>query len=131
MFKAFPRASQLKPSLATVISVEGNGIVEEDFLRRRVHEYESKDDVFHARFLQGVIFTFRSQDMKSNPISLGALALLKSWGTEWYDSWSGESQNLPDPGVYIASQDLLFEVYKIYDDQQGAFLTSLLPGTQG
>ncbi|KIX10283.1 uncharacterized protein Z518_01365 [Rhinocladiella mackenziei CBS 650.93] len=120
-----------RPSLVSVIHLSNNQTVEREFLRQKIQEYQSEDDVFHFKFLQGVIFTVAIHDRPEKLISPDALALLKLWGNEWCEALDGENEkSLPAPGVYFASRNRLLPVYKLYDDHQGAFLTSLIPSAQ-
>jgi hypothetical protein len=117
------------PSLATVISLDIDQTVTEAFLDAEIKEYKCIDDVFHVHFLQGAIFTVQKRSTADNVISSGALALLKSLGCEWIEIHAKKNDGaLPIRGLYVASDKKLFEVYKAYDDAQGAFLESLLPG---
>lgn len=115
-----------------MISLDINQTFTEKFLRAETKQYKRKDDVFRVQFLQGAIFTFQKREIQAtvdNLISLGAIALLKSLGCEWIETHAkmGE-RSLLACGLFVASDEKLFEVYEAYVDKQGACLKALLLG---
>lgn len=119
-------------SLVTVIPVAVDEALDADFLHKRIVEYKSEDDVFHTRFLQGVIFTVELRDKRPKHLPASAVALLKSLENEWYEVvYKSSHSSVPEPGTYVFLGEKLFEVYRLYDDHQGAFLTSFIPSTTG
>ena len=94
-------------------------------------EYRSIDDVFHNEFLSGIMFTEAAKG-KSLDISPGAHKLLKSLGTAWIEVVETPDADVtgatPLPGPYLTHGGHLLEIFRLYDDVQGAFITSLVPG---
>lgn len=112
----------------TVIALSGDFSVGEKWLKDTIIKYEKVDDVFRREFLSGVIFTGSSQI----DVTAGATKLLESMGTEWIELVDTASSAFnPPPGPYYVWDKQLFEIWKLYDDCQGAFLTSLVPGPNG
>lgn len=115
-----------------MISLETGQTVTEAFLSTEIEKYKCMDDVFHVRFLQGVVFTFHGPQTRcaaDKLISPGAIALLKSSNCEWMELHVTKNHTCPPTkGIYIAAEKKLFQVYRAYDDVQGAFLESFLPG---
>lgn len=118
-----------------MIAVETGQTVTAAFVSAEVEKYKCKDDVFHVRFLQGVVFSFHSseiQSVASKAISPGAIALLKSLNCEWIELCAKGNDGFPlGKGLYLVAEKKLFQVYKAYDDVQGVFLQGLLPGPEG
>lgn len=49
--------------------------------------------------------------------------------TTWIEVIDGTSnENVPPPGPYYVLRRHLYEVRKLYDDTNGAFLAALIPG---
>lgn len=88
------------------------------------------DDVFHADFLSGVIFTGKTNG-KDVEISLGAKTLLESLGTRWTEVVDTDTADeIPLPGPYITAGQYLLLICRLYDDVSGAFMTGLIPAAQ-
>ena len=88
------------------------------------------DDVFHADFLSGVIFTGKTNG-KDVEISPGAKTLLESLGTRWIEVLDTDAADeIPLPGPYITAGQDLFLICRLYDDVQGAFMTGPIPASQ-
>ncbi|KAL8948507.1 MAG: hypothetical protein Q9222_005310 [Ikaeria aurantiellina] len=81
----------------------------------------SKDDVLTKDFVNGVVL----QDIDSSDVDISseAEALLKSWGNDWIIK-SSTSVSIP-PGAYLLRKNALWQVLRLYDDHQGAFLVSM------
>lgn len=110
----------------TAIPVSADCVrVKEDWLKKIIAKYEESDDVFHNQFLSGVIFTGSPNLI----VTAGARALLKSMGTVWIATQDiTKSKAVPLPGPYFMFSQYLFEIRRLYDDSQGAFMTSVVPG---
>jgi hypothetical protein len=110
----------------TVIALKYSCIsVQEGWLRELIARYLETDDVFHTHFLSAIVFT----GPPNIEITAGANKFLHSVGTtriELIDAT--KSTFVPSPGPYFASDQYLFEIWRLYDDSQGAFLTPLVPG---
>ena len=109
------------------MNVEREGLVGGDFIEKELARYRSVDDVFRGEFLGGVIFTNVDAGFEVTP---EATELLKSLGTTWVEVLNnGNTKDTPAPGPYITYEGQLLEVFRLYDDTQGAFVTSVVPDT--
>ena len=116
---------QVPASFATAIDLRSQLSVTKEWLQEVIDGYKSSDDAFREAFLRGVIFTGAVEGHVK--ITRGARKLLRSLGNEWIHIIDIENvEATPKPGPYIASKQWLFEVWKLYDDVQGAFLASLI-----
>ncbi|KAL8713801.1 MAG: hypothetical protein Q9225_006711 [Loekoesia sp. 1 TL-2023] len=114
-------------SLATVIDVGNENWITEDWIRQKLENYRSADDVFCDEFLDGVILIGGTTLLT---ISRDASHYLKSLGTTWVEiSDLHAAAPTPGPGPYLASGGQLLEVHRLYDDTQGAFIAGIVPGT--
>lgn len=109
-----------------MIALEGRTKVTKDWLCGELERYRSTDDVFCDDFLSGVIFAGAVINSKPD-ISPDAYQLLKSLGTKWMEvpSFLDVGNNLL-PGPYLACNQVLLEVFRLYDDTQGAFMNSIV-----
>jgi hypothetical protein len=102
--------------------------VEEDWLKDIIAKYEDVDDGFRVDFLSGVIFT-GSAKIEFSP---GANKLLQSLGTRWIEvADTANSASSPPPGIYYVIDKQLHDIWRLYEDSHGAFLTALVPGIDG
>ena len=114
------------PCYATVIPLGPNNHVTETWLRQALESYRSTDDVFRDDFLAGVIFTAVT-GRKSVTISPAAKNLLESLGTCWVQMLDTDGKDdTPPPGPYVAAGQQLSEVFRLYDDVQGAFMNGII-----
>lgn len=94
-------------------------------MREFVTKSLENDDVFHTEFVSTVVFTGPSPI----DISAGANKFLHSIGATMIELVDAtKSTAVPPPGPYFASDQCLLEIWRLYDDSQGAFLTPLVPG---
>ena len=113
------------PDRVTVLVANGPSVTAE-WLGQTLDIF-SRDDVFRVAFLMGVLFmSAHGVDLE---ITEAARQLLRSKGTTWIET-VGTSDDLR-PGPYVARQGSLTPVWRLYDDVQGAFLHSILPGPEG
>ena len=105
---------------------EGSVSVSQRWLKDRVAQYENQDDVFRKEFLRGVIFT-AVDEVRIEP---KAKEFLTSLGNVWHENVTGMAVP-PCSGIYLAIERHLFEVWKLYDDFNGAFQTALVPTRDG
>ena len=101
------------------------------FLERKIQNFIKADDVFRLEFLQGVVFCVTSAEKMQGLVTAEASALLQSLGNEWLETQvvcGIMERPVAQAGVYLTLQTQSFEVYRIFDDHQGAFLTPLIPG---
>ena len=110
----------------TVISLGDRHLVTEDWLVELIDSYRLVDDVFHDHFLQSLVLTgVLALQVELTPAAKG---LLKSWGTKWIELLDSANTSVaPPPGVYLASDGVLLEAWRLYDDTQGAFIAALGP----
>ncbi|KAI9767312.1 MAG: hypothetical protein M1840_005721 [Geoglossum simile] len=80
------------------------------------------DDVFDAAFLNGIIFTGSKEPEGLVAAQLGEL--LDLWGTAWSKHMVEDSPKQPSPGLYVWKNNALWNVYRMYDDLNGAFMAS-------
>ncbi|KAL9013658.1 MAG: hypothetical protein Q9173_001652 [Seirophora scorigena] len=104
----------------TVINVKPETRVTEEWLRKKLASYRSTDDVFCDEFLTWVLFT--GIPAEESRISPGARHYMESMGITYKIIPAAAS-----PGPYLACAGQLLEIYRLYDDTQGAFVTSILP----
>lgn len=110
-------------SLLTVIDVKEETWITEDWLRQKVMSYRSSDDVFCDAFMIGVVFT---QGTRMPKVSAEASDYMKSLGNTWFKITAARQS----PGPYLTFGGQLFEVYRVYDDTQGAFMTGIFPSNE-
>jgi hypothetical protein len=102
--------------------------VEEEWLKDIIAKYEEFDDVFRVDFLSGVIFT-GSPKIELTP---AAYKLLQSLGTTWIEVADATNPaSSPLPGIYYVIDKQLHDIWRLYEDSHGAFLTALVPGVGG
>lgn len=115
-------------SLVTVFNVpEGPDIkITESWIRDIVKHYEDSDDVFQTAFLSGVIlYGAEKNDVEITP---SALQFLKAKGTTTIRCMSTASaKGSLSPGPYVVVEGHLREVWRLFDDTNGTFMTTLRP----
>ena len=98
-----------------------HGHVAELWLRQTIEDYRSNDDVFRDDFLEGVIFSGVTSG-SSLDIAPAANELLESLGTSWIEILDvNDGDDTPSPGPYVTDRHDLLEIFRLYDDLQGAF----------
>ena len=109
-----------------MIWLGGQVKVTRDWLQQIIETYQSSDDVFCETFLGGVIFT-GSSGKDNVEILPDAVQLLQSWGTTWTEVLDVDSKgNIPLPGPYLALGGHLLEIFRLYDDTHGAFMSAIV-----
>ena len=113
-------------SYVTVISLGGQAHVTQLWLTQVLEYYHSTDDVFRFEFLNGIIFTgVKSGEVLD--ISPGAKEMLVSLGNSWVETVDADDEEkTPPPGPYLVAGRHLLEIYRLYDDIQGAFMNGLV-----
>jgi hypothetical protein len=102
--------------------------VKEHWLKDVIAQFDRHDDVFRSKFLNGVIF-IASINLEVTP---EARALLKSMGNAWVEILEvTEVEGLLPSGPHIFFEQDIYEIRRLYDDSQGAFMTSIVPGPSG
>ena len=118
------------PSYVTVITVDNNSQITESWLRRTLEIYRLNDDVFRDDFLSGVIFTRVTSEARLE-VSPAATKLLESLGNRWVQTFdTHDEDDAPPPGPYVTNEHHLLEVFRLYDDVQGAFMNGLISGPE-
>lgn len=85
------------------------------------------DDVFRDNFLNGVIF-IGVPSGTSPDISPAAYKLLESLGSRCVEPFDTDgADETPPPGPYVTAEQYLLEIFRIYDDVQGAFMNGIIP----
>nr|POE75757.1 glutamyl-trna(gln) amidotransferase subunit a [Quercus suber] len=126
-----PFVEQSEASLLTVIRTpqdKGVSAITASWLKRVIEEYR-QDDVFRSEFLQGIAFwTGGAPDPELTPSVQDFLAKL---GVEWtcFLKASKSGQNVR-AGPYVVMDAGLREVWRLFSDDQQAFLLTLQPGLQ-
>ena len=127
--RIFSHIDQVTPPYVTVFRLyEGCKCVEENWVRDTVAEYEKVDDVFRTEFLSDVMFTCSSK-VEDTP---GASIFLHSQGTTiWIEVTDSNLASSPPPEFYHIIEKKLHDIWKLYKNSQGAFLTALVTGING
>ncbi|KAL4939101.1 amidase signature domain-containing protein [Aspergillus oleicola] len=118
-------------SLVTVFDVpESVKTIHRDWIRDQVDSYMKHDDVFHESFLAGVIFS--SAEVEELVVSDESRAYLAERGNQFivYDNANQNKDTLP-PGPYVIIGERLRNVWRLFEDPQGAFMTTLQPQVGG
>ena len=110
-------------SLATCFRVEKNQTINADCLRAWRANYLDDDDAFHPSFLQEVIF------VGANDVHLASDTrhIFEAWGTLHVNF-------VPylkiTNGPYYVKQDLIFSIWRVYEDRQLAFVQAIWPSIE-
>ena len=114
--------SPRKASYVTIISVPK--VVSEAWLANILKAYRA-DDVFHDQFLRGLVLVSTTPSII---ITDEAHSLLRIYGNEWIEIWNSYStERLPAEGPYWTNRTQLFQIFRLYDDAQGAFVSGIVP----
>ena len=81
----------------------------------------AKDDVIRREFAKGIIFTAESEDRLPEE----SRELLEAWGNVWMRVGLTDAK-LP-LGPYFYKDNALWNVARLYDDTQGAFVVAVKP----
>jgi hypothetical protein len=92
------------------------------WLQTYIHRQKQVDDVFDAAFLNGIIFTGSKEPQ--GLVAAQLRELLDMWGTAWSKHMVEDSPKQPCPGLYVWKNNALWNVYRMYDDFNGAFMAS-------
>lgn len=122
--KSFPEFD--KRYLVAIIPKTEHTKIERPWLERYISSCLSDDDVFQVEFLSVLIFSGH-QDPGSG-LSAEVRSLLESWGTKHYVILAEHEDLLPGPHLVIGGR--LYQVLRLYDDDQAAFLISVRESPQ-
>ncbi|RMZ90247.1 hypothetical protein DV736_g2527, partial [Chaetothyriales sp. CBS 134916] len=112
--------------LITVISLNTATKLTQEFLLATIDEWKEIDDVFHPEFLHFTLLTI-SEEAQSTRLGDDTISPLEALGAEYIEVLQDPTCTLPT-GFYIATEGYLFEAYRLYNDECGAFLTPILKG---
>lgn len=109
----------------TVLGVAAETTVRVSDVVRAVRKREWSDDAFVRDFLQGIlIFSSTSREVNLAPDMRDEL---QKYGTVWVDLLSNHPLEHPRPGSYMIHHGHLFEIYRLHDDTQKAFIHAIIP----
>lgn len=100
--------------------------IERPWLEQYIASCLADDDVFKLEFLSVLVFVGQ-QDL-GNEVSAEVKSLFKSWGTKHCVIIAEHKDLLPGP--HLAVDGKLYQVLRLYDDVQAAFLVSVRATTQ-
>lgn len=128
----FPRPPQ-SIRLVTVLHCDEKASIGKDWLENCLKRADKHDDVFCPAFVQGLILITDNSSGASTRTELtqDARRHLSTIGNQWLQISS--PHELPkglDPGVYHLSGLKLKRVFRLYDDVNKVFLTTLEPRSQ-
>ncbi|KAF2124976.1 amidase signature enzyme [Dothidotthia symphoricarpi CBS 119687] len=115
-------------SFATVLAVRPGDTVNAGTLRKQFAHFTKIDDVFHPRFLEGIIFQGAEQSQVT--IDVTPSEILKEWGIEWAEfqpTLTVLDPSVLPPGPYLIQNGQLSQVWRVYSDDNLAFLQSVWP----
>ena len=103
---------------ATILPIESRETVTPAWLEGFI----GSDDVIRREFLESIVFVTSSLPEES-VLTPDCQALLESWGSKW--TVRHNSDGLAGP-FWVAGKGV-WQIYRLYDDCQGAFLCSVRP----
>lgn len=108
-----------------MIALDDRTIITGDWLCQELRSIRSTD-VFCDEFLHGVIFV-GGEDNAEIQIAPDAHQLLDGMGTSWIETLTGVNEGGQlKQGSYLALQQELLEIFRLYDDVQNAFMSSVI-----
>lgn len=110
-------------SLATYFRVQENRTIDADCLRAWRSNYLDEDDVFHPAFLQEIIFGGTDKVRLENDIQ----EVFEAWETL---KVSFEPHLSISNGPCYVNKDVIFSVWRVYEDRQLAFLQATWPSIE-
>ncbi|KAF2450876.1 hypothetical protein P171DRAFT_479937 [Karstenula rhodostoma CBS 690.94] len=114
-------------SFATILSVSPGDTVNIASLRQQFVRMAELDDVFHDRFLEGIIF--QGANRSEVTVEVQSSDVLNEWGVRWMhfrSSQDSPESSLP-PGLYVIQNGSLSQIWRLYSDDNLAFLQSVWP----
>lgn len=118
-------------SLVTVFDVEADqtSSVTKSWIQQRIEQYQNTDDVFQIAFIRGVIFYGGQRNALE--LTAGAKSLLHEMGMQCYDHIPVTAQVTLLPGPYVLLDGYLRDVWRLYSDTNGAFISTVKPYKNG
>ncbi|KAF9630230.1 hypothetical protein BFW01_g411 [Lasiodiplodia theobromae] len=111
-------------SLATVVSIGAETDIDADFVKKNVEDFTTKDDVFREEFLEGIIIHGLNDSSVTIKVEKSEL---HEWNTEWIKGqFPGDQEGILRPGPYLIMSGVPYEVFRIMDDENKAFIQSTL-----
>ena len=120
-----PFGSNAGPTLTTVFDViDSQGVsITEGWIQQCIDHYQSTDDVFQIAFLQGVIF--QAMEEKVIEVTESAQAFLAGKGMQWFHCFPlAANRSKLHSGPYVILDGHLREVWRLYNDTNGAFFSA-------
>lgn len=106
----------------TVVRISSPYVTSEDLVE--IRERFSQDDVWTTDFLPTLIFHSQNAH-QAVQFSAAAHKTLKSWGSQAISITVSEDLDAPS-GPYYCNGDQLHEVYRLYPDIAGAFISATI-----
>ncbi|KUJ13471.1 uncharacterized protein LY89DRAFT_737451 [Mollisia scopiformis] len=136
-YVAWPDVSELKlhflteHSSVTVISLPQGRSIDTDWLEAHITESLELDDVLREDFLQTILLAGPGTEQLSSiqPFERLTNPQSRTWKIKRIESVGWQSGLLPGP--YIVVGDQLWQVLRLYDDTQGAFLAPVRKSIHG
>ena len=118
-------------SFSTVISFPQGHPFDDDWLEKSITKALNLDDVLHEDFLETILLTGPGSEQLSNAQSSGRLlrSVQNKWGVAKIRGLGLQSDLLPGPYIVVGGE--LWQVLRLYDDTQGAFLVPVRKSTDG
>lgn len=113
-------------SLVTVIPMGEHKKIERPWLEQYIASCLEDDDVFKLEFLSVLVFV--GHRGPGSEVSAEVRSLFESWGTKRCMIIAEHKDLLPGPHLVIDGR--LYQVLRLYDDVQAAFLVSVRANTQ-
>lgn len=96
------------------------------WFRERIETYVKTDDVFHVAFLQ-IVILYGIEEGDAH-LTKDASDFLKESGTCFLHCHPGSSDKIAStPGPYALMDGALHEVWRLYPDSQGCFMSTVEP----
>jgi len=109
----------------TFVEAEDSDVLDREWLQNYLERLENCDVCQGHSFLEGLVIVGSTS---SKTPTQECLELLRHLGNRWVETRTRPSASrLPDPGPYLLVNKALKSVCRLFDDKQGAFLTTLRP----
>ncbi|PSN70640.1 amidase signature enzyme [Corynespora cassiicola Philippines] len=127
--KPFSDPGLKEVSVLTAFEYDKEDPVELDWIRNKVKEYSTEDDVFRLEFLQAIVILHSySESLK---VTGPAREFLRGQGTRIVAARRiDEKEGWLSPGPYYHCNKNLRPIWKLYEDTCGAFLYTAIPGRE-
>lgn len=107
-----------------MVSIGAETDIDADFVKKNVEDFTTKDDVFREEFLEGIIIHGLNDSSVTIKVEKSEL---HEWNTEWIKGqFPGDQEGILRPGPYLIMSGVPYEVFRIMDDENKAFIQSTL-----